>query len=79
MKESFNDVYTRLYNENFEELEILRKKKQQSTLLLVLGFIFCFFLTSISPLFIIIYMVIFIVYLSKGGVLIEIKVVDQVM
>lgn len=67
MKESFNDVYTRLYKENFEELEMLRKKKQTSTLLLILGFIFCFFLTAISPLFIIIYMVIFIICLSKGG------------
>lgn len=66
MKESFNDVYTRLYKENFEELEMLRKKKQTSTLLLILGFIFCFFLTALSPLFIIIYMVIFIICLAKG-------------
>lgn len=66
MKESFNEVYTRLYKENFEELELLRKKKQKSTLLFILGFIFCFFLVAVSPIFIIIYMVIFIICLSKG-------------
>ena len=32
MKESFNELYTRLYRENFNELEVLRKKERMTIL-----------------------------------------------
>ena len=32
MKESFNDLYTRLYRENFEELEALREKQKKRSI-----------------------------------------------
>ena len=42
MKESFNELYTRLYNENFENLEQKRKREHGIiiTLLIIVAFIF---------------------------------------
>ena len=50
MKESFSELYARLYNENFEELEALRGKEKKWSLV-ILMVMATFLLSSISPLF----------------------------
>lgn len=49
MKESFSELYARLYNENFVELEELRKKQQKISVGLVGFIIGLFFLSCIFP------------------------------
>jgi len=54
MKESFSELYARLYNENFAELEQLRAKEKKATAGIVIAIIAMFLLSMISPLFVII-------------------------
>lgn len=66
MKESFSELYARLYNENFAELEELRAKEKKATTGLIVGIIAMFLLSIISPLFVIIGMVCIIIYVIKS-------------
>lgn len=47
MKESFNNLYTRLYNENITELETLRKKEKRKVLIIII-LILCVFITIVA-------------------------------
>lgn len=47
--ESFTALYTRLYNENFEELEKLRKKEATAVAKFLVPFIICFALVFVFP------------------------------
>lgn len=64
MKESFNDVYTRLYKENYEELEVLRKKSKKTTAILLVAFMIFFFLATINPILLILFIVLLIVWFA---------------
>lgn len=66
MKESFSELYARLYNENFAELEELRAKEKKSSMFLIIAIFAMFMLSAISPLFVIIGIVCIIVYALKG-------------
>jgi len=66
-KESFVDLYTRLYNENFNELETLREKEKSKSIkifLLIIGVMICF---SIFPILGIVAFMCFIVYIIKSN------------
>jgi len=52
MKESFGELYTRLYKENFKELEALRHVEKKYNLGIILTFAAMFILPIINPLFI---------------------------
>ena len=52
MKESFGELYTRLYRENFEELENLRSKAKKTTISLIAVIIIAIILFSFNPIFI---------------------------
>ncbi len=66
MKESFSELYARLYNENFNELERMRAKEKKATTGIIIGIIVIFLLGTISPLFVIIGMIAIIIYALKG-------------
>ncbi len=66
MKESFSELYARLYNENFAELEQLRAKEKKGATGLIICIIAMFLLSIISPLFVIIGMVCIIIYAIKS-------------
>lgn len=62
MKESFSELYTRLYQENFSELEALRSKAKNDRVMLIFAIIGTFILISISPLFIILAIIVLIIW-----------------
>lgn len=62
MKESFGELYTRLYNENFEELEVLREKAKRSSVAVIFVMAAIFILASINPIFIFLAIVAAIIY-----------------
>ena len=50
-KESFSELYARLYTENFAELEAMRKKSKNTTVWIILITAGTFILASINPIF----------------------------
>ena len=50
-KESFSELYSRLYSENFAELEAMRAKSKKTTVLVILIIAVTFILASINPIF----------------------------
>lgn len=66
MKESFSELYARLYNENFEELESLRAKAKKSSVLLIFVMATIFILASINPIFILLFIVGIFVFIGKS-------------
>ena len=52
MKESFGQLYARLYRENFEELEALRSKAKRNSVGVIFATATIFILASINPIFI---------------------------
>ena len=50
-KESFSELYARLYTENFAELEAMRAKSKKTTVLAILIIAVTFILASINPIF----------------------------
>lgn len=52
MKESFGQLYARLYRENFEELENLRQKTKKVTVSFIMAIIITFIFASFNPIFI---------------------------
>ena len=62
MKENFSELYARLYNENFAELEQLRVKEKKTTTMVIVAVIAMFLLSIISPIFVIVGIVCIIIY-----------------
>lgn len=70
MKESFGELYNRLYRENFNELEALRSKAKRSSVIVIIAVIAIFLLCSIMPFlmfFAIIGVIIYVAYTIKKG------------
>lgn len=65
MKESFNELYTKLYKENFENLELLRKKNKTKYLIIIGVVILMFILMTVNPMFILIGIVIITICVFK--------------
>lgn len=61
-KESFSELYARLYTENFAELEAMRAKAKKSTSLLIIVIAGIFILASINPIFILLIFLAIIIY-----------------
>lgn len=55
MKESFSELYARLYQENFAELEAMRSKAKKTSVMLIFAIAGIFILSSINPIFIILF------------------------
>ena len=51
MKESFNDLYTRLYRENFTELEAMRQKAKRNSIIVIFFVAIVFILATINTIF----------------------------
>lgn len=66
MKESFNDLYTRLYRENFEELEALRKKEKNGIIKMLFVFLIIFGLCAMFPAFAILFIAIAVVIIINS-------------
>ena len=49
MKESFSNLYTRLYNENITELEALRKKEKTKALAILIPILSMFVVVMLMP------------------------------
>ena len=65
MKESFSELYSRLYSENFAELEELREKEKKSTTGLIVGIIVLFLLGIIHPILVVVGMIGIFIYIGK--------------
>lgn len=66
-KESFTQLYTRLYNENFNELEALREKEKSQTIKIILAMIGVFIAFPIFPLLGVILFIVLIVWIIKSN------------
>lgn len=66
MKESFSELYARLYNENFAELEEMRAKEKKSNQILAIAILVMFVLATINPIFVVIGMIGMITFLIKS-------------
>ena len=73
MKMSFNELYTKLYRENFAELEQMRASTRKKSIGIIVLFISIFLLSMINPLFMIIGSILLFIYVivdfrtSKGA------------
>ena len=65
MKESFSELYARLYNENIGELEELRQKEKKSTSALIIGIIVLFLLGTIHPILVVVGLIGIFIYIGK--------------
>lgn len=66
MKESFSELYARLYNENFAKLEEMRAKEKRSTGIII-GIVFAIFiLAAFNPIFIFLAIIALIAYFAKN-------------
>lgn len=62
MKESFSELYARLYNENFAELEEFRKKEKKSTIFVIIVIFSIFILSSINAIFLLLGIACIVIY-----------------
>lgn len=67
MKESFGELYARLYRENFNELEALRSKAKKDSVWVILATIGIFLLIAINPIFIILLIIGIIVWALRAN------------
>lgn len=67
MKESFGELYARLYRENFNELEALRQKAKKESTIAIIGVIGTFLLAAINPLFIILFIISILILALKAN------------
>ena len=67
-KEGFTQLYTRLYNENFNELEALREKEKSKTIKIILGLIGVFVAFPIFPPLGIVLFIVFVVFVIKNNI-----------
>jgi len=67
-KESFVELYTRLYNENFSELEELREKEKSKSIKIILAMIGIFISFAIFPLLGIVGFILLIVFVIKDNI-----------
>lgn len=76
-KESFSELYARLYTENFAELEQMRAKAKRSSVIVILIVAGIFILASINPLVIVFGLIGLIVYVIVGVKKNKIKIVNK--
>ncbi len=67
-KESFVELYTRLYNENFNDLEALRVKEKSKSIKIILAMIAIFITFPIFPLLGMVLFIVLIVILIKNNI-----------
>lgn len=75
MKESFSQLYTRLYNENMQELETLRANEKKKATKIVLLIIACYFIAAILSTTI--FFGAFIILVIAGAVIALVKYINS--